>query len=78
MSDDDHVVSIDEYRHLTLQEVLREWAEIAREPGWCPADEDETAKLADVLQAAADALDGTLIADGCKWVRRKLPRGEGA
>ena len=41
--DDNHVVSIDEYRHLTLQDLLREWAESARGPDWCPAGEDEAA-----------------------------------
>lgn len=54
-----------------LQEVLREWAEIVREPGSYPVN--EATKLADVLEAAADALDGTLIVNGCKWVQRKLP-----
>jgi hypothetical protein len=72
------VVSIDDYRHLTFQAVLREWAETVREPDWCPIGEDDAAKLADVLEAAADALDGTLSICGYEWVQRKSPPKPGA
>ena len=76
-SDDNHVVSIDEYRHLTLQDLLREWAESARGPDWCPAGAAGR-QTGQRPGGGAAALNGTLIVDGFKWVRRKLPRGEGA
>jgi len=72
------VISINDYRHFTLQQLLREWAGIVREPDWNPVDDHDAAKLADVLEAAADALDGTLNVCGYTWIQRKLPPGEGA
>ena len=78
VSDNDRIVSLDEHRRLTLQFVLREWAGIVREPDWSPADEDDAAKLGDVLEAAADTLDGILNVCGTKWVQRRVPPGKGA
>jgi hypothetical protein len=72
------VVSIDDYRPFTLQQLLREWAETVSETRRCPIDEDDAAKLAGVLESAADALEGTLNVCGYMWVQRKSPPREGA
>jgi hypothetical protein len=77
VNDGDWVVLLDEYRHLTLQQVIRKWAGIVRGPDWCPVDEDDTAKLASVPGAAADALDGTLIVSNFKRVQRRVPSEDG-